>query len=208
MNGGLGNFFLMAHGPLEGDPIDAGALWKRYIPNLMATVDTLNRMTIRSLNIHLAVDRRFVGGLVLSEKIRALKEIVEYGRRNSVAINMENLSETDEDLELVMNEVPNLDLTPDVGHANLNGSENKSIAIIEQFGKLIRHVHLHDNRGGQSQSDDLHLPIGDGTVDFRAIMTSLMSAGYDGTLTLEVKPEFQESNRIRLLTLVKEIRKN
>ena len=127
---------------------------------------------------------------MLTEKIRALKEIVEYGRRNSVAINLENLSETAEDLEPVINEVPSLGLTLDVGHANLGGSENKSMAIIEKFGRLIRHVHLHDNRGGQSQADDLHLPIGDGTVDFRAIMTSLVRVGYGGAVTLEVKPEF------------------
>ncbi len=208
MNGGLGNLFLMAHGPLEGDPNEAGSLWKRYIPNLMATVDTLNRMSIRSLNIHLLVDRRIVSSLVLAEKIRALKEIVQYGQKNSVAINLENLSESANDLEPVVSEVPSLGLTLDVGHANLGGSENKSIAIIEKFGRLIRHVHLHDNRGGRSQVDDLHLPIGDGDVDFRAIMASLMSAGYDGTLTLEVKPEFQEASRISVEALVKEVQKN
>ncbi|MCL4519387.1 MAG: sugar phosphate isomerase/epimerase [Thaumarchaeota archaeon] len=165
-------------------------------------------MSIRSLNIHLSVDRRIVSSLVLTEKIRALKEIVEYGRKNSVAINMENLSETAEDLEPVLSEVPDLGLTLDVGHANLGGSENKSIAIIERFGKLIRHVHLHDNYGGNSSADDLHLPLGDGTVDFRAIMTSLMSAGYDGTLTLEVKPESQGGSRDFVQTLIREIQKN
>ena len=97
MNGGLGKFFLIGHGPLEGNPNDSGNLWNRYIPSLMATVDTLNRMSIRSLNIHLSVDRRIVSNLVLAEKIRALKEIVKYGRRNSVAINLENLSETAEE---------------------------------------------------------------------------------------------------------------
>ncbi|MGA8830801.1 MAG: sugar phosphate isomerase/epimerase family protein, partial [Desulfomonilaceae bacterium] len=204
VNGGLGKFFLMAHGPLEGDPNDANSLWNRYIPNLMATVDTLNRMSIRSLNIHLLVDRRIVSGLVLAEKIRALKEIVEYGRKNSVSINLENLSESAEDLEPVISEVADLGLTLDVGHANLGGSENRSIAFIEKFGKMIRHVHLHDNFGGITQADDLHLPIGDGTVDFRTIMTSLASEGYDGTLTLEVKPEFQEAGKIRIETLVKE----
>ncbi|MGO8880412.1 MAG: sugar phosphate isomerase/epimerase family protein [Desulfomonilaceae bacterium] len=112
-----------------------------------------------------------------------------------------------DDLEPAMNEVPDLGLTLDVGHANLNGPNNKSIAIIKKFGKLIRHVHLHDNCGGHSQADYLHLPIGDGTVDFRAIMTSLMIAGYDGTMTLEVKPEFQEAGKIRIEALLKEIQK-
>jgi sugar phosphate isomerase/epimerase len=191
INGGLGKCFLMAHGPIEGNPNDAGVLWNRYIPNLMATVDTLNRMSIRSLNIHLLVDRKKVSNLVLAEKIRALKEIVEYGQKNSVAINIENLSETAEDFDPVICQVPDLGLTLDVGHANLGGSENKSSAIIEKFGRLIRHVHLHDNRGGQSKDDDLHLPIGAGTVDFPGIMASLLRVGYDGTMTLEVKPEFQ-----------------
>ena len=205
INGGMGKFFLMAHGPLEGDPNYAGVLWNRYIPNLMATVDTLNRMSIRSLNIHLLMDRRIVSSLVLAEKVIALKEIVQYGRRNSVAINLENLSETAEDLEPVINEVQDLGLTLDVGHANLGGSENKSIAIIEKFRKLIRHVHLHDNRGGQSKDDDLHLPIGAGTVDFPGIMAALLGAGYDGTMTLEVKPKFQGAGRIRLEKQIEEI---
>jgi len=51
----------------------------------------------------------------------------------------------------------------------VHGTVNESISIIEKFGKLIRHVHLHDNFGGQSQADGLHLPIGDGTVDFSAL---------------------------------------
>ncbi len=201
MNGGLGRFFLMAHGPLEGDPNDAGSLWKRYVPNLIATVDTLNRMSIRSLNIHLLVDSRIVSSLVLTEKIRALKEIVEYGRKNSVAINLENLSETAEDFYPVIDDVPGLGLTLDVGHANLGGSENKSISMIEKFGKRIRHVHLHDNRGGQSQDDDLHLPIGKGNVDFGSILNALVNTGYERTITLEVKPEFQESSRLFMETL-------
>ena len=208
INGGLGKFFLMAHGPLEGDPNDTGILWNRYIPNLMATVDTLNRMSIRSLNIHLLMDRKRVSGLVLAEKIRALKEIVEYGLKNAVTINLENLSETAEDFEHVINNVPDLGLTLDVGHANLGGAVNKSIAIIEKFGNLIRHVHLHDNRGGQSKDDDLHLPIGAGTVDFPAIIDSLVSAGYERTMTLEVKPEFQMVGRIRVGILIKEIQEN
>jgi sugar phosphate isomerase/epimerase len=162
-------------------------------------------MSIRSLNIHLLIDRKRVSHLVLAEKINALKNIVEYGRKNSVAINLENLSETAEDFEPVINEIPDLGLTLDVGHANLNGSENKSISIIEKFGKLIRHVHLHDNRGGQSKDDDLHLPIGAGTVDFPGIMASLLGSGYDGTMTLEVKPEFQRVVRISVETLVKKV---
>ncbi|MGP8284779.1 MAG: hypothetical protein ACLQT6_18945 [Desulfomonilaceae bacterium] len=51
----------------------------------------------RSSNVHLSVDRRIVSSLVLTEKIRALREIFQYGQKNSVAINLENLSETAEE---------------------------------------------------------------------------------------------------------------
>jgi hypothetical protein len=66
---------------------------------------------------------------------------------------------------------------------------------------------LHDNRGGQSQADDLHLPIGVGTVDFAAILASLVRAGYDGTMTLEVEPELQGIDQIHVEILVKEFQK-
>ncbi len=63
MNGGLGKFFLMAHGPLEGNPNDSGYLWNRYIPSLMATVDTLNRMSIAFAKNNVRLNRRFFSRL-------------------------------------------------------------------------------------------------------------------------------------------------
>jgi sugar phosphate isomerase/epimerase len=202
INGGMGKFFLMAHGPLEDDPYDSTSLWNRYLPNLMATVDTLSRMSIHSLNIHFLMDSRFVSSIVLAEKRRALSELVNYAGKNSVSINLENLSETAEDIEPVWNEVPNLGITLDVGHANLYSAENKSISIIRKLGRSISHVHLHDNLGGDSPKDDLHLPIGEGNVDFGSILEALLETGYDRTITLEVKPEFQESSRICIETLL------
>ena len=54
----------------------------------------------------------------------------------------------------------------------------------------------------------MHLPIGDSTVDFAAILASLVRAGYDGTMTLEVEPEFQGIDQIHVEILVKEFQKN
>ena len=119
-----------------------------------------------------------------------------------MVINLENLSETAEDIEPVLDEVPHLGITLDVGHANLYSAENKSLSIIKKLGKSIRHVHLHDNFGGDSPKADLHLPIGEGNVDFRSIFKALLKIDYDRTITLEVKPEFQESSRIRIETLL------
>ena len=148
------------------------------------------------------VDKRAISGLILKEKIKALREIVDYGKRNSVAINLENLTETADDLDRVLNAEPDVGITLDVGHANLHGLENISISIIDRLGQVIRHVHLHDNRGGTGRYDDLHLPIGHGRVEFKPIIASLCDMGYRGTMTFEVKPEFQEAGRIRIQSLV------
>jgi len=187
-------FFLLAHGPLEDYPNDARYMWNHHVPNLIATIDTLRRMYIRSLNIHLLMDPRVVSHLVLLEKKRALEQLVQSGKQNSVDINLENTSETPQDLAHVLREVPHLGLTLDVGHANLQNTVNISTSIIEESGEAIRHVHLHDNHGGSGQQNDLHLGLGHGTVDFIAIIRSLRNLGYDSTMTLEVKPEFQESS--------------
>jgi sugar phosphate isomerase/epimerase len=49
-------------------------------------------------------------------------------------------------------------------------------------------VHVHDNRGGKSPKDDIHLPLGDGIVEYRRILTLLTEKGYESTMTMEVKP--------------------
>jgi sugar phosphate isomerase/epimerase len=47
---------------------------------------------------------------------------------------------------------------------------------------------LHDNRGGESYLDDLHLPPGEGVVEFEEIFKRLKGIGYSRTVTLELKP--------------------
>jgi sugar phosphate isomerase/epimerase len=56
-------------------------------------------------------------------------------------------------------------------------------SILNVYGARLRHVHLHDNKGGAA---DLHLPLGAGTIDVTKHIRSLQAAGYDGTITLEV----------------------
>jgi sugar phosphate isomerase/epimerase len=43
--------------------------------------------------------------------------------------------------------------------------------------------------GGNSVDDDLHLPPGEGIVDFKGIFEALKGIGYTGTATLELKPQ-------------------
>jgi sugar phosphate isomerase/epimerase len=191
-------FFLISHAPVEGPPNDVGNLWNRYLPALKDSTDTARAMGIDFLTIHLWMDRRFVKPHVIEQKKEALKDLVEHGRGNGVEISLENLSEPVADLSPILDAVPGLGLTLDVGHGQLITRINTSFQIIEELGHAIRHVHLHDNRGGSGPDDDLHLPIGEGIIDFRAIIGALVTKGYRGTVTLELKPDELEVSRKRL----------
>jgi sugar phosphate isomerase/epimerase len=83
----------------------------------------------------------------------------------------------------LLDPVPELGLHLDIGHANLRVPQNTTEEILAAYGSRLRHVHLHDNRGG---NDDLHLPLGAGNVDFQRAIRALKKCGYDGTITLEV----------------------
>jgi sugar phosphate isomerase/epimerase len=55
--------------------------------------------------------------------------------------------------------------------------------ILGHYGVRLRHVHLHDNKGGHA---DLHLALGAGNIDVAGQIALLKQHGYDGTITLEV----------------------
>jgi sugar phosphate isomerase/epimerase len=195
-------FFLIAHGPHEGPPSDLNNLWNTYIPALAETVDILERMGITFLTIHLYMDPRFVKLAVIEEKKSALRQIADYGRQHKVVISLENLSETATDLEAVANVIPDLAITLDVGHGQLLAQKNTSFDIIERLGLSIKHVHVHDNRGGSGVRDDLHLGIGNGIVDFLRIFKALVDSGYDGTVTLELEKDVLAQGRKRIETII------
>jgi sugar phosphate isomerase/epimerase len=134
-----------------------------------------------------------------------LRELVEYAHRNDVVIGLENMTESASDLEPVIDAVPGLCLTLDLGHAQLGSQLNKSFEIMKRLGPAIRHLHVHDNRGGVGQKDDLHLPVDYGTVDFPLILKGLIDMDYHGTISLEMKPEGLFHSRDRIQTILEEI---
>lgn len=191
-------FSLTAHGPREGPPNDVSNLWDRYMPALEDTILTCETMDIRFLTIHLWMDARFVRPDVLDQKTAALGDIVAFSRAHGVRIGLENLSETAKDLARSLDAVPELLITLDVGHGQLLTEVNTSFDIIEKLGDSIGHVHLHDNHGGKGVNDDLHLPIGQGVIDFPRILTTLVRSNYDGTITFEVEKDTLIESRDRV----------
>ncbi len=183
----LGMYYL-CHGPREGDPNDTKGLKEVYVPKILATFPLMKRLEASLLTIHLWLDSRFVKEEVISFKVGILREILARAEQAGVVICLENLSESASHLQVALDPLPQLCLTLDLGHAQLLTEVNRSDEILAQYPDRIMHVHLHDNRGGHSPKADLHLPIGEGVIDFRGVFSRLRAMGYDRTITLELKP--------------------
>jgi len=127
-------------------------------------------------------DRRFY----IERNLDSLRELLPDSRKLGVGLMIENLPgdyNSAPQLGELLDAEPDLGLHLDIGHANLQVPHNTTEEILAAYGNRLRHVHLHDNKGGHA---DLHLPLGTGTVDLRRNIEALQASGYDGTITLEV----------------------
>ena len=178
----------VCHGPREGDPNDLQQLEKEYLPKVLGILPLMIELEIPHLTIHLWLDTRFVNEESITFKVDLLGRIIRDATDRDVLICLENLSETASHLSAAFDVLPELYLTLDLGHAQLLTEVNRSYEIIDRYPERIRHVHLHDNRGGYTAQDDSHLCPGEGIIDFEKILGKLREMGYGRTISLELKP--------------------
>ena len=180
--------YYLCHGPREGDPNDIHSLENRYLPKLFRIFSIMPKLDMSVLTIHFWLDKRFIKEGALKQKIDMLRRITERAECFGIKICLENMSERVEDLSTVFKKIPLLNMTLDLGHAQLLSAENTSYGFMDQFPERIQHIHIHDNHGGTSPADDLHLPVGKGSIDFISLFRHLDKISYEGTMTLELKP--------------------
>lgn len=119
----------------------------------------------------------------------AIRSLEEDAAGRGIRLMVENLDKVfaaPEDLQPIFEAVPDAGFHLDIGHANLNlglGQPNRTVDLLKAFGDRLAHVHISDNRGGAA---DLHLPLGAGSIDWKAHARLLKEHGWDGTVTLEV----------------------
>jgi sugar phosphate isomerase/epimerase len=120
-----------------------------------------------------------------AEAVAALAEDAEAAGVRLMVENMGRSFATVDQLRPLFEAAPRALFHLDVGHAHIGrrpDEPNRTRALVEAFGDRLAHVHLDDNLG----LEDLHLPLGAGSVDWPEIARVLREAGYDGTATIEV----------------------
>ncbi len=180
--------YYLAHYPNEGNPFDAKALKDLFVPKMRKLIDVTQELEITKGTIHFWMDKRWAQPSLLSAKMELLSEMVAAAGERGVTLCIENLTEQYDSFADACEAIPELRITLDIGHAELLSSENTSFNFIRHLFGKIEHLHVHDNHGGKSVKDDLHLPLGEGRVDFPRILSMLNVRGYRHTVTMELKP--------------------
>ncbi len=158
-----------------------------WVCELRRCLEAFSIIGARWMNLHAdrhapMHDRRFF----IERNIQTIRDLLPDARRLGVGLMIENLPgdyNSAPQLGELLDPLPELGLHLDIGHANLLVPHNTTEEILTAYGSRLRHVHLHDNKGGHA---DLHLPLGAGTVDVRSAIAALKKCGYDDTITLEV----------------------
>jgi sugar phosphate isomerase/epimerase len=177
----------LAHYPNEDNPSDVDVLRNKFLPRIKTLMDLSRQLDITKATLHFWIDQRWAPAALITGKLELLSRIVDYGNEYGITVCIENLSERSESFGPAFDAIPDLRMTLDIGHAQLLSQHNTSFRFIEDHFSRIAHLHVHDNRGGTSVKDDLHLPLGDGIVDYPTIIASLIKRGYDSTIAMEVK---------------------
>ena len=182
--------FYLAHGPEEGNAWEPDILRRDFLPQIIGVLDCLQQLSISLLTVHFWMDTRFLSRNILEQKIDILQEMAAFAADRGITLCLENLSEHFADFRPVFEAVEGLGMTLDIGHGELLTDRNTAYEFSRNCLERVQHIHIHDNKGGNAPADDLHLPLGEGVIDFRPILQDLQQRGFDKTITLEVKADY------------------
>jgi len=119
--------------------------------------------------------------------VDALKEIADYAGERGVYFNFETGQETPMVLLRCITDIgtKNLGINLDPANLLLYGNGNP-VDALDIFGRFVRGVHAKD---GEYPTDGYYLgeekPLGEGRVNFPALVGKLKALGYTGSLTIE-----------------------
>jgi len=139
----------------------------------------------------------FYPGLDWQLNLESVRTLLKVGRKHGVKIAIENVPEPHPFLMKSVQEFSrfysqleeDIGLVLDVGHANLN---HQTQQFITQFSDKIVHMHVSDNDG----IHDIHLGIGNGTVNWESVAKTIKRMRYRGVVILESIERVEESLQI------------
>lgn len=193
------DMFAVAHVPWFfdiGHPY--GGVQDAFLEEARKVIKVAATFEIEKIGLHILKPKGLFGDK-MGRNIEGIKEIVKAAGDYGAVICVENLDLSTfgiEDFRRIFSEVPEAKLLYDIGHANLGIREDDEIFLfLKNFKDKLSHIHAHDNLGGIGVTDDLHLPIGVGNINWKKMVKDLKKV-YQGTITLEIHARDRDYLRI------------
>jgi sugar phosphate isomerase/epimerase len=129
----------------------------------------------------------------------SMRQLSKFAKAKKVSLMLENVPTEKngigrlENFSAVMTRVPELQFHLDVGHAFIENRMNGIRSYIDAFADKLVHIHIHDNHG----TEDEHLPLGWGKIDFKKVVRWLKELNYCKTITFEVFTSYSDAVRSR-----------
>ncbi len=124
--------------------------------------------------------------------ITGLTTICEFAAERGLRIAVENLTSAnmligrypDELIRIVRGvNMDNLGICLDIAHTNTTKTLDEFLGIKAKAGDMdIIHIHVSDNFG----AEDLHLPLGEGNLDWDRVFKGIDDYGYEGLMVMEL----------------------
>ncbi len=177
------------------------------------TIDRLNQVFdlvpyFRPLSVvcHASFDKRYYVSsehIWLKNSIGTWKEFVARAEDMNTIIALENVYEGDCQLLLLLLDAfssPHISFCFDTGHFNVFSTTTLE-EWMDGIGHRIGQVHIHDNNG----LADEHLPVGEGSFNFRQFFAMIREKVFNPIITLESHTErhlWQMLENIRAMNLL------
>lgn len=149
----------------------------------------------------------------MTRLVNVMRALGDEAARVGTRIGLENWrypADPDEHVDLLdAIDHPAVGATLDVGHiaywfqrdgvtsladdAAITLYNQRLVTLIDRLGKRIIHVHAHDARASDLRD---HLPVGQGIIDFDAVMERLLQLSFEGLFLLELQvpePDYEQA---------------
>jgi sugar phosphate isomerase/epimerase len=129
--------------------------------------------------------RQMLLGAVMAQAGRSLAQIRTF-IEEPARLCVENLEAPPFDVVLPLIEEQGVGICLDVGHLAWQGGGE--LAFLEKHGERVREIHLHDAvlaSPAQGKRARDHLPLGQGELDYEALLHKLDEMGFDGCVIIE-----------------------
>ncbi|MBE6629890.1 MAG: sugar phosphate isomerase/epimerase [Ruminococcaceae bacterium] len=189
-----GLFYQSIHAPY----LEAGKLWQegeegeRVLCELLACLGDCARFDIPIMVAHAFMD--FVDVPPTEIGFARHARVLEEADRLGVTLALENLVRSSS-LAALMERFRGVECCRFCYDAGHESCFNEGEDMLSLYGDRLCHTHLNDNFGVTDRTlpphlmpnHDLHLAMGDGTIDFADVMDRLDKTPYEGLLCCEIK---------------------